>query len=203
MAEITMGALQEAVKVASLAALQEYRASQAPVTAPKPAEASKAAGTGEAKPEATAKMGAGVVETIDGFRVPVLNIALPLASAIGGLSVGSIAVMTIDTVVPARDAAGKVNFINPVFQLAAAGLELKFLPGKLGMFAAGSHLMNLALRYTPLSSWIAQLEGALAAPLAGLAPKAAAQQAAHQAPMANTAPYNYSPAPGFASPAYN
>ena len=188
--QITIGAIQDAFK----ASFQDWQASQ-----PKPQPASPETVEASAPPvPVPAEMGQGFVHAIDNFRVPVLNVRLPWASAVIGLGAGTIVGNTIDAVVPQK------NLLNPVLQLVAAGAEARFLGGDMGKFAAGAHVIKLALRYTPLGNLLAQAEGMLARPLGGVRSALGGQESFAQMPPLS---YDHNqPAPGFtnvASPAWN
>lgn len=191
---IELGALQEALKGTFLTAIREYQASLKPE--PQPVSEEKAL---VSDPKITTLGQGGLLATIDDFRIPVLNISLPWASATLGISAGTIVGNVIDVATPPKNADGSNNLINPVLQLVAAGAEAKFLPGKLGQFSAAAHIVKLALRYTPLGEWLMQIEAQLSRTVQSKAPSAKATQEAYQA-MGN---HHWEPAPGFASPAWN
>lgn len=197
--QTTLGAIADTVRPIMLSVLQEYQAS----LQPKPQPDSKATLEASAAPtSASAQMGQGFIEAIDSFNVPIINVKLPWASAVLGIGSGTIVSNAIDALIPHKNAAGQNNLVNPVLQLMAAGAEARFMPGNLGRFSAGAHIVKLALRYTPLADVMAKIEQMLAQPLAGAKTALTGQESFAQMPM-----YDHNmPAPAFtnaASPAWN
>lgn len=203
---IELGTLQDAIKGTFLTALQEHQASLTQ-EAPKPETDPKDSTKALVKTTDSTMGQFGLVDTIDDFRVPVLNVKLPWASAVLGIGAGTIVGNAIDVAMPPKDAAGKNNLINPVLQVVAAGMEARFLPGNLGRFAAGAHIVKLALRYTPLAEWLGRIEQMISQPLQGVAGAVGAGQDAQQSALQNTRAYNvqanhnFQPTSG--SPAFN
>ena len=193
--QISLGVFQDALKTT----LNDYMKSLKPDPQLALPAADKVPGS------KTVGMGQNFIESIDNFRIPVLNISLPWVSATVGLSTGMVVSKVIDAVLPPEEQ----KLFNPLLQLAAAGVEAKFLPGNLGKFAAGAHLLNLALRYTPLSEWLLKIENMLSSPLTKESAGSRTPRRITARPRAGTPDTtsrngNYSyPAPGFASPAYN
>ena len=142
------------------------------------------------------KMHAGIAEGLDNFKVPLLNVALPIGSAIVGGALGTIEFAVVDAVVaPTKtnaDGTTSVNFVNPLLQIAVAAMTVKMGSKYIGrdaaLISAGVTVLGLALRYTPLNSWITSLETSISGALPklgqGMSNAAPAfQQGAMSAPM--------------------
>lgn len=193
-------AIGVSVKASVLSALQEHSKSQKPEPQPVTAKQEQAPVTSSdpTKAQMSAFGIASTFEMVDNFKVPVLNVSLPWLSAPVGLGLGAMVGEMIDRVMPPKNADGSNNFINPVLQIAAAGLEMKMMPGIVGptaaKFMAGAHAAKLVLRYTPLQGWLMQLEGILSKPVESIAGAAKSVVGAGQgysqdmsAPMSNGA----------------
>lgn len=204
---IQLGQLTDALNSTFMARMQEYCTAHCPAAQPEvqldPSDTAGAQQTEMADP--SSNPATGIVGTIDDFRVPVLNVRLPWASAVLGISGGTIVGNVIDAAMPPKNVAGQNNLINPVLQVVAAGMEARFFPGYLGKFAAGAHIVKLALRYTPLAQWLGQVEQMLSQPLAQATKAVGVGQDAFQNTAAYQVDHNYQTAPGFAaaSPAWN
>lgn len=111
---------------------------------------------------------ASAIESLDGFRIPVVNVAFPFASAVIGTSIGLVEGGVLDKALPERDSEGKVNILNPLAHVAVAVGDLvvgsRFVGKPTAIFAAGTIGFKLAYRYTALPQWLQNLEDALSKP---------------------------------------
>ena len=103
---------------------------------------------------------AGVIESGDNFRL--LNYRLgPVTSAILGTSAGLVVGSVLDKVVAPANRAGGPNWLNPVVKVGAGAAAIAFLPRftgeKFAWFLAGSLFVQVALRHTPLATWIGRI----------------------------------------------
>ena len=116
----------------------------------------------------------GVVDTLDGFKVPVLNVSLPIGSALVGGVTGIVVGDVIDLVIPPKGTDGKANLLNVGVQVGGAATILKWGPGLMGStasrFAAGLIVLRLILRIPMVLELINKADTALATPLRGLVP---------------------------------
>lgn len=136
-----------------------------------------------------ARRTAGLVGLIEsGDNLKLLNFQLgPITSSLIGITVGTVGSMAINIWFPAWrnpdgtltnvkpvDAEGKllagagINFVNPLVNAVGIAGSATFLPPFIGRsgayFISGILLFNLALTYTPLSTWITNIVNAIAKP---------------------------------------
>lgn len=159
---------------------------------PAPSEGAKLAQETSEKDEVTmhaAGLG-GIVDTLDGVRVPVLNLSLPVGSAllggVGGIVVGDV----IDLVLPpprGSDGQPTINLspkslINVGVQAVGTAAVLWWGPGLVGgtatKFAAGVMVLRVLLRVPAVRNFINAAGGAIATPLKGIVPAVSAGQGA-------------------------
>lgn len=102
-------------------------------------------------------------------RIPFLKVSLPVWGAIAGTAGGIIVGDVIDNVFAPRNDDESINLLNPALQLVAAGSIARYGPDWIGkdasLFGAGSLIVRLAFRYTPIPEWMAKLEERLSKPI--------------------------------------
>ena len=116
---------------------------------------------------------AGIIESGDDFRIPVLNLKLgPIASGLTGIFVGTVGFNLVDMIVAPTKADGSKNYMNLGANLLAAGVFATYAPKYIGKtaayFAAGTIAVGLAMRWTPFQNWVMKVTDMLAGPLHGL-----------------------------------
>ena len=101
----------------------------------------------------------GMLDGLDNIKLPFLGLRLgPVGSAVLGVSAGTIATTVVDAFVPQVGEDGEKSPMNLVANLGLAAAAMTFGPKYVGrtaaMFASGTVLVALALRWTPLQEWI-------------------------------------------------
>lgn len=86
---------------------------------------------------------------------------IPLGSGFVGLFLGFTGTKIVDSFAPAKDATGKVNWINPGVKLAAAWASMQFLPKFLGrpasLFMAGYFVFDALRVVLPVDDWATKI----------------------------------------------
>ena len=121
---------------------------------------------------------AGILDSGDNFKIPFVGLSLgPVVSAVAGGAAGLLAGDLIDKkILPWKDAAGVAVAVKPLTgggpnylalgaHVGAAAVAYTFAPRFVGRtaatFIAGSLVLKMALRYSPLQSWLINLENKL------------------------------------------